>query len=163
MKRININPDEVTNLFLTHSDSDHVGAVKLFKNAKIYLSKLEEQMINGKTSRFFIFKNKLDVKYELLEGNQVINLSDVKIKSISTPGHTPGAMCYLVNDKYIFIGDSMSLKNGEADLFNELFNMDPETQKLTIKKLAQLSGIKYIFTAHYGLSDNYEKTFKKWK
>jgi hypothetical protein len=48
----------------------------------------------------------------------------------------------------------MSLKNGKADLFNEFFNMDSETEKESIKKLAALQNIKYIFTAHYGFTDD---------
>ncbi|MCK7506903.1 MAG: hypothetical protein MZV70_24480 [Desulfobacterales bacterium] len=31
-------------------------------------------------------------------------------------------MSYVINDAYLFVGDTMSLKNGKADLFNEFFN-----------------------------------------
>ena len=39
-------------VFLTHSDSDHTGGLNLFKNAEIYLSTDEEQMIHKKHRDF---------------------------------------------------------------------------------------------------------------
>ena len=47
MDKIGINPDKITNIFLTHTDGDHIGAIGLFKNAVIYMNRNEEQMING--------------------------------------------------------------------------------------------------------------------
>jgi hypothetical protein len=35
-------------------------------------------------------------------------------------------MCYVVNDAYLFVGDAMSIKNGEADSYYDLFNMDSD-------------------------------------
>lgn len=162
MEKLNIDHQKVVAVFLTHSHADHVGALELFKNATIYISKEEEQMINRQTSRFSIFKNKLNYDYELVEDNQIINISDLKIKGILTPGHTPGSMCYLINDKYLFTGDTMSLKSGNVDVFNDFFNMDTKTQRKSLKKLTGFPEVKYIFTAHYGFTDNYKKALKNW-
>jgi hydroxyacylglutathione hydrolase len=159
MKKLNIDPEEVTAVFLTHSDSDHVAAVATFKNAKIYLPREEEQMINGTTARFYITRNKINFKYEPVSDNEIIKTVGLEIKGIATPGHTPGAMCYLVNNKFLFTGDSLSLQSGKAGLFSKFINMDNETQLKSLKKLALVKGIKYIFTAHHGFNDNYEKAF----
>jgi len=40
--------------------------------------------------------------------------------------------------------------------FNEFFNMDTNRQKESITQLSKLNGIDYIFTAHYGLSTDYQ-------
>ena len=123
-------------------------------------------MINGQTARFLFIKNRLKHPYQLLEDNQILHIAGLKIRCISSPGHTPGAMCYLVNDTSLFVGDSMSLRNGKADLFNEFFNMDSETQKKSIRKLAKLEkpgGVAYVITAHYGYTDNFQHTFNDWK
>ena len=56
----------------------------------------------------------------------------------------------------------MSLKDGRVSLFNEFFNMDSETQGKTMRKLARLSGVDYLFTAHYGVTDDYAKAFSEW-
>lgn len=159
MKKLNIDPEKVTAVFLTHSDWDHIAAVAIFKNAKIYLPRKEEQMINGKTARFYVTKNKINFKYTPVDGNEIIKTVDLKVQGIETPGHTPGSMSYLVDDKFLFTGDSLSLQSGKVGLFSKFINMDNETQLQSLKNLARMQGIKYIFTAHHGFSDNYEKAF----
>jgi glyoxylase-like metal-dependent hydrolase (beta-lactamase superfamily II) len=161
IQKLSIDPLKVVAVFLTHTDSDHVAALDLFTNAKIYISKAEEQMINGKTPRFVIIKNKKIAHYELLADNQTINFPGLKVLCIATPGHTPGSMSYIINDAYLFVGDTMSLKNGKADLFNEFFNMDSETEKESIKKLGTLQNLKYVFTSHYGFTEDVSKAFNK--
>jgi hydroxyacylglutathione hydrolase len=161
MKKINIDPDRINAVFLTHTDRDHTGSLRLYKNAKVYLSSDEEQMVTGKKNRLFIFKNKVDVPYELVKDNQEIMVGTTKVRTILTPGHTPGSMCYVIDDTYLFAGDTFRLKNARVEPFNEFFNMDTETEKKSIAKLKNQSGIKYIFTAHYGFSDDFDKVFGK--
>ena len=160
---LNIDPAKVRAIFLTHSDADHVAAIPEFPDAAVYLSRQEEQMINGETGRFFVFGNKISTKkYTLLDDGQVINLPGISIKGILSPGHTPGAMCYLVNEKYLFTGDVLSLKNGKVEEFSKFINMDTRTDRISIDKLSRLEGVAYILTAHYGISENFETSFRDW-
>jgi hydroxyacylglutathione hydrolase len=159
LKQINIDPDRIKAVFLTHTDRDHVGSLRLYKNAKVYLSSDEEQMITGKKNRLFFFKNKVDVPYELVKDNQEITVGSIKVRGILTPGHTLGSMSYVIDDAYLFTGDTLSLKNARVGPFNDFFNMDTKTQKKSLAKLKNLSGIKYIFTSHYGFSDDFDKAF----
>lgn len=161
LKKLNIDPEKIIALFLTHTDGDHVAAIKLFKNAKVYLSRQEEQLLTGKKSRFLIFGTKIDTKvYSLIDDQQIINIGKTKIKGILTPGHTPGSMCYLVNDKYLFTGDALSLKNGKIDRFNELFNTDTKMAYTSMAKITGITGAEYIFTAHHGYTDDYKSAVK---
>ena len=163
LDRLNIEAENVLAVFLTHTDNDHTAALSLFENATIYISEAEEQMIDGRTPRFWFINNPSDYEAELLKDGQVVTFSGLKVEGILTPGHTPGAMSYLINDKYLFTGDTMSLVAGKGDLFNDFFNMDSERQRTSLKKLAELSGVEYIFTAHYGVTDDYDKVFASWK
>lgn len=164
MAKFNIDPQMVRAVLLTHSDYDHVGAIKLFENATVYISAAEEQMINGKTARAaFIHKNKLNSSYTLITDNQVLNVTGLKVQGILTPGHTPGSMSYLIDDKYLFTGDTLSLKNKKAEISSEFFNMDTTAVKKSIAKLAAIPGIEYIFTAHFGHTDNAPEAFKSWR
>lgn len=163
LNRLQIDPKSVTAVLLTHSDVDHTAGLSLFENAVIYLSRAEEQMINGQTSRFLFMKNKLYYSHELLEDNQVLTISGLKIKGILAPGHTPGSMCYLINDNWLFTGDSMSIKNGKVKEFNKIFNMDTQTQQKSLENLADLPGVEYLFTAHYGFTDEFQRAFGNWK
>lgn len=153
MQKLAVDPRKVAAVFLTHSDQDHAAALELFANAAIYLSKDEEQMINGKTARFAVIHNKKIPKYNLLNDKQIIEVSGLKVTGIAVPGHTPGSMCYIASDTFLFAGDTMSLKNGQADVFNEFFNMDTKTERESIRKLAALQSLKYVFTAHHGYSE----------
>jgi glyoxylase-like metal-dependent hydrolase (beta-lactamase superfamily II) len=164
LNKLNINPDNIIAVLLTHSDGDHVSAIKLFKNAIIYLSKQEEQMINGKKSRLFVVKNNIDTKsYSLINDQYVFTIGNIKIKGILTPGHTHGSMCYIINDKYLFTGDAISLNNCKIDKFIEFFNMDSNTALKSIQRIIEIPEAEYIFTAHNGYCNNYKNAVKDWE
>ncbi len=163
LNRLNIDPKKVAAVFLTHSDADHTAGLGLFPNAVIYLSKKEEQMIDGRTARLFMFKNKIHHTVEFLEDNQSLTVSGMTIKGIPMPGHTPGSMSFLVNDGLLFAGDAMGLKDGKVTAFNDIFNMDSKTHENSLTMLSRVTGIKYIFTAHYGATEVFSSSFDKWK
>jgi len=154
MASLSIQPDRVKAVFLTHSDTDHTGALEVFTQATVYLPELEEQMIDGRTNRFFVFGNNLERSYTLVTDNQVISIDGLEIAAIATPGHTPGSMCYLVNGTHLYVGDTASLIDGTIGLFNDVFNMDSEVQEGSLRKLARLTTPTHAFTAHYGISSN---------
>jgi glyoxylase-like metal-dependent hydrolase (beta-lactamase superfamily II) len=160
---LNIEPQQVQAIFLTHSDSDHIAAIGLFPNATLYLSKDEEQMVNGQTPRFAVIGNRLKYPYTLFEAGQPMTVAGITVEGVSAPGHTPGSMSYLVNGNLLFVGDTMSLQDGKADIFNDFFNMDSDRQRESIKLLAGLTGIDSVFTAHYGATHDPKSEFAEWK
>lgn len=156
MAKLGIAASQVKAVFLTHTDGDHVGALALFSQAKIYLSAQEEQMIDGTKARFLFFKNRIALADKgLVDDQQTLLIGNVRIKGLLTPGHTPGSMCYQVNDSCLFTGDALSLKGGYMDKFNTVFNMDTERAMQSMAGLKNLHDIAWVFTAHYGLSQNY--------
>ncbi|MEW6619634.1 MAG: MBL fold metallo-hydrolase [bacterium] len=169
-RKINIDPDSITHLFLTHADPDHAGGVDffgkfdLFKGAKLYIGKEEEQMINGTTARLFFAHNPVKIykKYNLLKDKDVVNVGKIKVEAIATPGHTPGHMAYLINDKILCSGDTLTLKDGKVEIFSPFHNIDTETQKESIKKLAELENISILCTAHTGYSQSYKNAMQQW-
>jgi hydroxyacylglutathione hydrolase len=164
LEQLRIEPDRVTDVFLTHSDYDHTGGLEVFRNARVFLPKDEEQMINGKTARaFWLMRNKrLRCSYKLLEDGAVQDLGDFKVRAIATPGHTPGSMSYLVNETLLFTGDTLSLHKGQIHPFSRLMNMDTATQKHSITKLAALQGVKLLCTGHTGYTFNFDAAAKAW-
>jgi hydroxyacylglutathione hydrolase len=150
MAQLGLDPADVTALFLTHTDTDHVGAVGLFEQAQVYIGKDEEQMVNGQTKRAFIISNPALRAHETLADGQRLQAAGCSITAIAAPGHTPGSMVYLVDPGYLFAGDTLSLKDGKAASFNEFFNMDTTRQRESISKLMRLIGVTYVFTGHYG-------------
>jgi hydroxyacylglutathione hydrolase len=164
MKKIQISPEAITHIFLTHSDQDHVAGVKIFSNAKIYISKLEEPLMNGTIKRSRLTRNsKLVRDYETLSDGDIIKLRSIEVKAISTPGHTIGSMSYLINNHLLFVGDAIHLKKDKATTCVKLMNMDTRLQKESLKKLAQLKDISLVCTGHTGISKNFGSIMKEWR
>ncbi|MFZ4726355.1 MAG: MBL fold metallo-hydrolase [Paludibacter sp.] len=157
LKKLNINPEKVVAVLLTHTDGDHVAALTLFKNAEIFLSRQEEQLINGTTSRLFFKGNKIDAKkYTLLDDRQVFKIGNVQISCILTPGHTLGSMSYLLNNKYLFVGDAFGLENEKIAKPNDFFSNDMITAIQSFQKIKNLPNVEYVFTSHNGYSADYK-------
>ncbi len=164
LKKLDINPDMVIAVLLTHTDADHVAGVPLFKNAKIYLAKEEEKMLTGEKQKIPFVSNSISRKdYILLEDKQTLIIGNENSFSILTEGHTTGSMCYQVNDKYLFTGDILSLVDGKLGPSVKFFDLDHEMATKSISKITNLPNVEYIFTAHFGYTNNYKDAVKDWK
>ena len=96
----------------------HVGAVErdsdgLFRHATLYLSEVENRYMTGEVRRKVIFGTyKLpmvdtDNKKVLLKDGDVFQIGDIRVEAIMVPGHTWGHMVYLIDDAYLFTGDTI--------------------------------------------------------
>ena len=163
-KKLNINPDLVIAVLLTHTDPDHVAGVPLFKNAKIYLAKEEEKMLTGQKQKIPFVSNSISRKdYILLEDKQTLKIGNENSFSILTEGHTTGSMCYQINDKYLFTGDILCLVNGKLGPSVKFLDLDNEMATKSISKITNLPNVEYIFTAHFGYTSDYKNAVKDWK
>ena len=158
----NINPDEIKAVLLTHSDFDHQNALDLYKNAKVYISKAEDEMVKNKITRFrflpFVSNSLKAENPMLLNDGDIFYLRGIKIKCIGLPGHTLGSMGYLINDIYLFTGDALRIKNGKisSPSFNKLYAMDLYLLEQSLRKLAAYKGIEYVFTANSGFTADFD-------
>jgi hydroxyacylglutathione hydrolase len=152
MDRLGINPEKVTNLLFTHTDGDHIGATALFKNAKLYMQREEEQMINGTTGKTRFSKTIWKYgPYTLLDNNYTFTADGLEIRIIHTPGHTPGSSCYIIGSDYLLSGDNLVIKDGKYEHFIGKFNMNTLQQEESLKLLPDPSKFKYILTSHHGV------------
>lgn len=164
LSALKINPGDVTAVFLTHTDGDHVGGIGVFHQAQAYISKQEEQMIDGSAKRaVFMGRNKLACPYATLNDGESVDPGGVSVKCMVTPGHTKGSACYIIDGRYLFSGDSFSLKGGKAAPFVTLLNMDGAEQKKSIVKIAGLHGIDAAFTGHHGYTEDFAGAFADWR
>ncbi|MEI6889599.1 MAG: MBL fold metallo-hydrolase [Bacteroidales bacterium] len=150
--KLGIQPAEVTTILLTHTDSDHIGAMGLFKSAKVYMHKDEEQMIDGQNGKFFFLRVHWKYSpYFLLNDRDTLNVGGLRIQIIHTPGHSPGSCCYLFNHEYLATGDNVAYKNGKFIHFPDFFNMDTPAQEAALKNLTELNTTPVILMAHHGI------------
>jgi glyoxylase-like metal-dependent hydrolase (beta-lactamase superfamily II) len=155
----------VTHLFLTHADTDHTGGIDLFANAQIYLSRDEEQMIDGRTARMLVFYRNpgIDRPYTLLDDGDTVTVGPIGIRAIATPGHTPGAMSYLADNHVLFTGDTIALRKDTAHPFFRLLNMDTARAKASIRMLARLENVALLCTAHTGCTTQVAQAMGAWR
>lgn len=162
LKALGVAPEKVVAILLTHTDYDHIAAVGLFPNAKVYISKPEEGVINGKVRRSLYSRNKLTVKYQTLNDGQKIRINGTDILPLVLPGHTPGSTAYQISGRYLLTGDNLAIIHGKITPFNQFFNMDTQKQRASLNKLATLTGVEVILTAHYGIGTRAEKLIREW-
>ena len=155
LAQLGIAPAKITSILLTHTDGDHTGSIGLYKNPKIYLHKEEEQMINGQTAKMGPIKTKWKYgPYILFNSNDTLSIDGLKIRIIHTPGHTPGSVCFVINNDYLLTGDNLIVVDGRAEHFIDQFNMNTAQQIESLKALPDLKSFKYILMAHHGIIRN---------
>lgn len=139
LERLGISGEEVSVVLLTHTHGDHVGAWGLFNGAVVYMG------AGSTTSK---------QSYRTLSDGETLTLANASVQCIATPGHTDDSVCYLINGQYLFVGDTLSLQGNQVGLFNSFFNKSDEVQAESQRKLAALGDIPYMFSGHYGYTQN---------
>lgn len=114
LKELELKPEDIDIVILTHNHPDHAGGILLFKDAKIYASKHDF-------------------------GKNLINIKKLKIpefKIIKTPGHTKGGICILYDD-VLFSGDTLFHRGtiGRTDLPGS----SEKQMKKSLKKLEKIN------------------------
>ena len=142
LQRLGISVDDVIAVFVTHSHWDHVGSLQLFNNAVIYSWDAEFRYANDSAFALSGFEHP-NLPHRKLYDGQVVELHGRSIQSIYTPGHTSDSVSFLVDGRYLFVGDLL--------INLRLARYDEELQRINIEKMLRMEGVQYVFTGHFGL------------
>lgn len=170
MKWLGINSKDIKEILVTHQDTDHVGAIEqgsdeLFRDATIYIGNVENEYLEGRKHRkvFWGLTTLPQVIIKnpkiLVEDGQIFYIGNIKIEAFLVPGHTWGHLVYLVDDCYLFTGDTLWLG---ADGGYAFLNTLAEDRKLQCQSLQRLKEILVkrnlqlkIITGHTGWTDDF--------
>ena len=138
----------ISQIIITHSHIDHIGAVDALKSAssaKVIVSENDGAVFNS--SNFTLASmlgnlapvTKPDI---LVKDGDTLSICGYEAQIISTPGHTPGSICiYFKNEGVLFSGDTLFYESiGRTDfpggsyqsisnsIKNKLFNLPDNTK-----------------------------------
>ena len=171
---LGIDPKSIRHILITHQDTDHVGAVEtdspgLFREATLYIGEIENKYLTGEVRRKVIYHlyklPRVTIPNEkvLLTDRQVFDIDGIKIECFLVPGHTWGHLVYLIDDRYLFTGDTIWFG---ADGGYSFISSLAEDNKLAVQSLAGLERKlqerdlhPMILTGHSGWTEDFEFAF----
>lgn len=137
---------KVRYLILTHGHGDHTGGIDFFKAAFP-----DVMLIANKKERNFLYDRKVSygkggiVADIWTSDGDEMTVGSMKLKFISTPGHTPGGQCILV-DRKLFSGDTLFHASiGRTDLWGGSFE---DIEKSITEKLYKLPEDTAVYPGH---------------
>ena len=143
---LGIDPAEIRHILITQQNTDHVGAVEadspgLFRDATLYVGETENRYLTGEVRRRVIYhlyklpQVTIPNEKALLRDGQVLDIGGVRVECFLVPGHTWGHLMYLIDEKYLFTGDTLWFG---ADGGHSFISILAESNKLAVRSLAAL-------------------------
>lgn len=135
LKKHDISLEDLTGLYLTHEDHNHMGNAFELKNRypkiQIIASAAEQESLS------------IAVDAKVFDFDVLNTMFDCRI--LSTKGHTPGhTSLYLPKQKTLILGDAAVIENDELVLGNPQYCLDLEEAKKSLEMLKKLEVETYI-------------------
>ncbi len=143
-------------LLLTHAHFDHLGAVKALKEkfgVEIYLAKGDWPIYKDAKNYAALFSLSIDEPpfppdKELHEGES-FKVGQLELQIWETPGHSPGSVCFYIEDGYLFSGDTLFAGSiGRTDLPGGSY----ATLMKSLRRLTKLPDKTLVFPGHGEMS-----------
>ncbi len=132
-------------IFDTHAHADHIsGGPKLAKQLGV------SYFLHPYDGIHPIDMLPATIEYEYLKDNFTFQFGKATLKGIHIPGHTLGNMAFLVNDRYLFTGDSVFIVSvARPDLGGRGEEWAPLHYDSLYNKLLVLPDETVVFPAHF--------------
>lgn len=140
---LNVAPEDVTDLLISHCHWDHIANYPLFPNARLHAGKIDLEWANSghksvyAVAEFYARELASDPKLELIEvGKEVLP----GITPQLAPGHTPGHLIFLLkgeNRDIIFVQDAAKSRAELVSVATDL-TVDPEASRASIEMIWHL-------------------------
>ena len=134
---------EVVGGLVTHWHPDHTNQVEELlerTKSKLHVHKAEKTILDELAGRSDVVAR---------EGGDVLEVGDLKIRFVHTPGHTPGSQCFLVE----LPGDEKALVSGDTLFIGACGRTDfpgssPEDMYRSLSELAKLPDGTVLLPGH---------------
>jgi len=164
LKKLGYEPSDVNKVILTHKHPDHSGELRLFENAKIYISHIEADALNLNSDNIVKVDFK-DGQYKNFEKSEVISEDIIMLPGY---GHTTGnSLVIAKNDDlyYMIHGDitytDEALRQNQLSVVFEDKELAKETLE-TVRTFIKENDTVYLSThTPEGLSSLKNKTIMK--
>jgi glyoxylase-like metal-dependent hydrolase (beta-lactamase superfamily II) len=137
-------------ILLTHAHPDHLGAVALLEHTydiPVLLHAAEHELLNFAplfAEMLGLEPIQLPTKINYFNGENTLQIDQHTIQVLLTPGHSPGSVCYLIENN-LFSGDT--LFNGSVGRV-DLPGGSESQLRLSLKILARLPEETLVFPGH---------------
>ena len=139
----------ITKVIDTHQHADHISAAKALAekvNATLYRSAYEQYEDKDKGNQ----TSSSAVLIEKLHDNDIQNIGSVSLKVIHTPGHTPGSLSFIIENKLLFAGDTIFVDSiGRPDLRDKAEEFAENLYNTIQQKIMKLPDDILILPAHF--------------
>ncbi len=159
IKRESLIPKCIIN---THGHIDHIGANSEL-NLPVYIHEKDANFLTNPLLSLAAFYGKLKGSpraSRILKDNDEIEISDISLRVIHTPGHTPGGIS-LYYDGIVFTGDTLFAQSvGRTDL---PYGSQKDITNSIKEKLFNLADSTIVYPGHGGeTSIGIEKRTNPW-
>ena len=100
---IDMSPADISLVVNTHLHFDHCGQNAVFSHAPVYVQRAELVRSAAEEPELYEWFGFMNARFELLDGDAEI-LPGMSV--LSTPGHTSGHQCVVLNGTDVLIGDA---------------------------------------------------------
>lgn len=149
-KYLSDNGLKLVALLLTHGHFDHITIAKQLKeryNLKIYIHAEDEPMLNSEDNLASMAGIKVEktTADKLLSGGEILKFGEMCFKVIHTSGHSKGSVTYILNNEYMFTGDTLFFESFGATHF---YGGSMEEMRKSLKTLFALDCNYTVFCGH---------------
>ena len=148
-----------TKILLTHGHFDHIEAVarlkQLFPEIKVYVHSEDIPFLtNSRVWETYLGRPLIEATYdEIVSDGDVISEGQLRATVLCTPGHSPGSVCYLIENE-LFSGDTLFAFGGIGR--TDLWNSSASAMRTSLKKIFSIEQNVNVYPGH-GPSSTLEK------
>jgi len=169
LTRWNLSSADVKAVLLTHGHWDHWAAAPLFNQAVVYVEAGDQKLVRGdKLPKAMLPRLTTRLRPRAAGGmhlhtvlpGALLRFGDISVEVISTPGHTPGSLMYLVGD-VLFSGDSLQQHGDGVAPAPRLTSDNPRNN---VRSLWRLKPLQFTILAdgHTGVARDGRQRYQRW-